>query len=100
VRGEPETLQLQEAVRKLAPSGSRTAKINVLRLKTGDYIGLYKTRPLNFVIRNPTSDGDIRWLLQRSPNFKSLLGEMYFVQSVAKRRDLLEVVDAPAQDGQ
>ena len=91
VRGEPEFYNLEEACSRFAPSGTVRAKINVLKAKTGDYLGLRKDIRSNFVIRNPTSDGDIRWLLQQYPEFKLRMGEVYLVHGHVIRRELADV---------
>jgi len=84
-RGEPEPLTMLEAIGKLAPSNTHSARINVTKLRRGDYIGVRKDNNANFVIRNPTSDGDIRWLLQRSPGFESYFREIYLVTDYMRR---------------
>lgn len=93
--GDAVTLNIGEAVALLAPSRARTAKMNVLKLKTGYYVGVKSKDLSNFVIVNPTSDGDIRWLLRKSPDFPETIRDIYLVESVTIRRN---AIDLPMED--
>lgn len=90
-RGAPELLSLAEAVRRLAPSKSRKALSNVIKAKTGNFIGVSVSG--NFLLINPTGDGDVRWLLNKRPEFESSLREIYRVDGVEIRR---AVSDGPS----
>jgi hypothetical protein len=79
--GESETLNLIDAVRRLAPSGSPKGRANVLKLKPGQFVGVSSTDGTNFVIVNPTRDGDIRWLFERV-DIGPRLQEVYLVEDV------------------
>lgn len=95
--GDSEELTLDEAFRKLAPTGTRQARTNVVRVRTGQYLGLKPSNNSNFSIINPTTDGDIRWLFQQKPEMKSALKEVYLVEDVVIRR---ETVDLPPIGGE
>jgi len=85
VRGESQTLDLMDAVARLAPSQSRSGRINVMRAKRGDFVGLRGKDGANFVVRNPTGDGDVRWLLSKFPAFEHYFSEVWLVQDVIRR---------------
>lgn len=89
--GESISLNLKEAVNLLAPSKSRLARLNVLKLKSGQYIGVKAKDLSNFVIVNPTDDGDIRWLLKKQPDIFSIVRDVYFVESVSIRRNAIDL---------
>ena len=84
--GEPEVITLAEAMKKLAPSGTRRAKMNVLNVRTGWYIGLREQAPgdppSNFLFQNPTGGGDVRWILQEIPDFEDVVLDVYYVKDV------------------
>jgi hypothetical protein len=91
--GEVQTLNLKEAVALLAPSRSRIARANVMKLRAGQYVGV-KTEDLsNFVIVNPTSDGDIRWLLSDHPNLAKNVRDIYYVDGVKIRRNTIDLTE-------
>ena len=83
-RGAVETISMKVAMDRLAPSGSRTARMNLLRAKTGHFIGLMSTGKdlTNFIIINPTTNGDIRWLLNKNPEVEKAIKEVYRVEHV------------------
>jgi hypothetical protein len=89
--GEPQTLNLKEAVALLAPSKTRLGLANVIRLKTGQYVGVKSGDLSNFVIVNPTNDGDIRWLLKKHPDLASQIRDVYLVESVTIRRNAIDL---------
>ena len=97
--GEPEELNLVEAVRLLAPTGTHRARANVVKLRAGQYIGVKRADSSNFVIVNPTSDGDIRWLLQDHPNLPSDIERIYVVDGVQIRRNTIDLTE-PSGDSE
>ena len=96
-RGEPETLTLLDAIKRLAPSGERGAKLNVLHVRPNSFIGLIKKKNAvaNFVISNVTMDGDIRWLLQKNPEIESQILEVYRVDHVYIPRNAIDLPGDP-----
>jgi len=64
---------------------------NVARLRTGQYIGIRKKDRANFVIVNPTKDGDIRWLLAQRPDMANQISEVYLVEGVVIRRSVIDL---------
>lgn len=88
--GEAQDVNIKEAVALLAPSKTRLAMANVLRAKTGQYIGV-KSDSSNFVVVNPTSDGDIRWLLNRHTDLKFQIRDVYLIESVMIRRNAIDL---------
>lgn len=88
--GEPESLNIKDAVALLAPSKTHFARTNILRAKTGQYVGV-KSDLSNFVIVNPTSDGDIRWLLRKHPEFPLFIRDIYLVEDVTIRRNAIDL---------
>ena len=89
--GEALTLNLKEAVALLAPNKTRLGRANVVRLKTGQYVGIKSGDLSNFVIVNPTNDGDIRWLLSKHPDLSSQIRDIYLVESVTIRRNAIDL---------
>jgi hypothetical protein len=87
---EVQDLNIKEAVAILAPSKTRLARTNVLRAKTGQYVGV-KSDSSNFVIVNPTGDGDIRWLLRKYPDLQFQIRDVYLVESVVIRRNAIDL---------
>lgn len=79
--GETEKLPLQKAIGKLAPSQNAEARMNVLRARPGCFVGLFKTGK-NFLLVNPTSDGNIAWLLKKVPDFQVLVADVCRVEDV------------------
>lgn len=94
--GESLVLNIKEAIRLLAPNGTRHGRSNVIKLKTGQFIGVKISDKSNFVIVNPTNDGDIRWLLKHYPELQMQIRDVYLVESVNFRRS---VIDLPS-DGE
>jgi hypothetical protein len=88
--GDAQDLNIKEAVALLAPSKTHLARTNVLRIKTGQYVGV-KSDSSNFVIVNPTNDGDIRWLLRKHPDLPLFTREVYLVESVTIRRNAIDL---------
>jgi hypothetical protein len=88
--GEAMELNIKEAIALLAPSGSRLARTNILRAKTGQFVGV-KSDSSNFVIVNPTTDGDIRWLLRKHPDLPMFVRDIYFVESATIRRNAIDL---------
>ena len=89
--GESQTLNLKEAVALLAPSKTRLGRANVIRLKTGQFVGVKASDLSNFVIVNPTNDGDIRWLLKKYPDLALQIRDVYLVESVTIRRNAIDL---------
>lgn len=85
------TLNLPEAVRKFAASGTRGARANVLNARSGNYLGVLTTRT-SFLLVNRMPGGDIAWLLKKRPELETEISEIYFVQDVVIPRT---VVDLP-----
>jgi len=92
--GEIETLNLKEAVALLAPTQSHRARANVMKLRAGQYVGVKNTDLSNFIIVNPTSDGDIRWLLSKNPDFSDNVRDIYLVDGVKIRRNTVDLTDS------
>jgi hypothetical protein len=85
-RGEPETLSLAKLVEKFAQSGSRVAKLNILALRAGDYVGLSTSKtesghPSSFVLFNNGSN-DISKMLKNNPGFETKILEIYRADDV------------------
>ena len=97
--GEPQALNLKEAVALLAPNKTRLGRANVLKLKTGQYVGVKSGNLSNFVIMNPTNDGDIRWLLKKHPDLASQIRDIYLVESVIIRRNAIDLPSDGAGNG-
>lgn len=93
--GEFMSLGINEALAMLAPSGAKQARLNVLRLRAGHFVGVRSDTDANFVIVNPTADGDIRWLLKKHPNLPDRVRDIYLVESVAIPRN---AIDLPMED--
>lgn len=89
-------LNIKEAVVLLAPNKTRQGRANVLKLKAGQFIGIKSSDKSNFVIVNPTNDGDIRWLLKHHPDLQMQIRDVYLVESVNFSRS---VIDLPS-DGE
>jgi len=89
--GDTETLNLVDAVKLLAPTHSHRARANVMKLKAGFYIGVKRSDSSNFVIVNPTSDGDIRWLLRDRPELVDDIHHVYYVDGVQIRRNTIDL---------
>jgi len=96
--GEPQTLSMQEAVELLAPNRTRLGRSNVLKLKTGQYVGV-KQDSSNFVVVNPTNDGDVRWLLQKYPDLASQIRDVYLVDYVTIHRTTIDFASDGAGNG-
>ena len=96
-RGEPETLTLPDAIKRLAPSGGRGAKLNVLRVRSNSFIGLIKKNGSvsNFIISNVTMDGDIRWLLHKKPEIEDQILEVYRVDRVYIPKNAVDLPGDP-----
>jgi len=94
VVGDVETLNLKEAVALLAPTQSHRARANVMKLKTGQYVGVRSADLSNFVIVNPTSDGDIRWLIRDKPDFRHDVRDIYLVDGVRIRRNTVDLTES------
>jgi hypothetical protein len=83
--GDPEVLTLEVAMARLAPSKSRRARMNVINARVGWYIGTRDQGgdlPNNFLFKNPTPGGDVRWILQEIPDFEDVVLELYYVSDV------------------
>ena len=91
VDGPSMALNIKEAVALMAPSKTRLARTNVLRLKVGQFIGVKSGDLSNFVIMNPTGDGDVRWLLKKYPELPSQVRDIYLVESVTIRRNSIDL---------
>lgn len=88
---EVKNLNLVEAVKLLAPTKSFKARANVMKLKAGFYIGVKESDSSNFVIVNPTRDGDIRWLLRDRPDLLEDIRHIYYVDGVQIRRNTIDL---------
>ncbi len=84
---------LREAAQKFAPSSEPRARANVLRAKRGNYIGMIKAGKIyrNFLIVNPTDDGNIKWLLRKSPELEASISEIYLVDEIVNKRIALDL---------
>lgn len=91
--GESFVLSLPEAIKKFVPMGSVIGKRNMINIRRGQYLGLrlVNGQPNNFLITNPTNDGDIRWLLNRNPEVEFSIQEVYLVDEVIKERDITDL---------
>lgn len=94
--GKSQELSLINAIKLLAPSHTSVGRSNVTKLKVGFFIGVKSGDLSNFVIVNPTSDGDIRWLIKKQPDLVAKIRNVYIVESVFLRRN---VIDLPS-DGE
>lgn len=88
--GEKEVLDIRDAIRKLAPSKSGKGIQNVVNAKSGHYIGL-NSDGTNFVIVNPTDDGDIRWLIRKKPELLDNISELYLVDDMEIKRNFIDL---------
>lgn len=93
VTGEVETLNLKEAVDLLAPRKTHRAMFNVMKLRAGQYVGVKSTDQSNFIIVNPTRDGDIRWLLNDHPKLAEQVRDIYLVDGVKIRRNTIDLTE-------
>lgn len=99
--GDLMVLNLKEAVALLAPTRKHFARVNVMKLKPGHFIGVKSSDRSNFVIVNPTSDGDIRWLLRKQPDLPLWTRDIYMVESVSIRRNAIDLpMESPYGDHQ
>jgi len=89
--GDITVLNIKEAVALLAPTRKHYARVNVLKLKPGQFIGVKAGDLSNFVIVNPTTDGDIRWLLKTHPDLPVVVRDIYRVESVDVRRNTIDL---------
>lgn len=84
--GKPEVFTLSEAMNRLAPSRAHRARMNVVNVRAGWYIGLRDQGegklPTNFLFKNPTGGGDVRWIIQEMPEFEDVVLELYYVKDV------------------
>ena len=92
-RNERIELTLKEAAAKFAPSSEPRARQNVLKARRGHYIGLKNTGQVyrNFLIINPTEDGDVRWLLHQNPELETSISEIYLVDEVTVFRNTTDL---------
>lgn len=93
-RGDAEVLPLKEAVKRLAPSGTRSARVNVLRARPGHYIGVTADMA-NFVFKNATNDGDIRWIILKKPDFERQVREIYLVEDCVIAKNSVDLPGDP-----
>ena len=91
VVGEVEVLDLKEAVALLAPRQTHRGRTNVMKLRAGQYVGIKSSDQSNFIIVNPTHDGDIRWLISEHPNFPHQVRDIYLVDAVKIRRNTIDL---------
>lgn len=78
-------LSLPEMFQRFAPSGTREAKSNIIKLRPMSFFGLMKDETgalRNFTIFIPSRDNKIDWLLRRDPTFSERLVEVYEVETV------------------
>lgn len=84
--GKSEEITISEAMERFAPSKNRRARMNVINVRSGWYIGLREDKageaPVNFIFKNPTKGGNIRWILEQNPEFEELVLELYYVKDV------------------
>lgn len=90
-RGDAQVLNLPQAIEKLAPTRTPRAMANVAKVRVGHFVGIRKKDRSNFVIINPTRDGDIRWLLAQRPDLSNQISEVYLVQDVVIRRSMIDL---------
>jgi len=90
-RGDSEVLNLPAAIEKLAPTRTPRAMANVAKARVGHFLGIRKKDRSNFVIINPTRDGDIRWLLAQRPDLANQISEVYLVEDVVIRRSMIDL---------
>lgn len=98
VRGGVEKLPIKEAIALLAPSKNKSDVTKVLKVKTGYFIGTLSRQPnivRNFIIVNPTNDGDVRWLLRKNNGFEKALKEIYKVVDVSIPKEAYDVTGDP-----
>ena len=96
----PHVMNIKEAVSLLAPSKTSKARANVLKLKSGQFIGVKSADLSNFVIVNPTNDGDIRWLLAKHPDIEKQVRDIYLVDSVVIKRNSINISAEDSGAGQ
>lgn len=100
-RGGQYVMSITDAVKRLAPTGSRSGRVNVLSARRGDFIGIRSDTSANFIIRNPTDDGDIRWLLRDNPGFENNFDAIYRIEGVLRQGQATEIsVDKPVVTGE
>lgn len=92
-RGARSALTLKEAFAKFCSSAEQQAKANLLRARRGHYLGIRKkgNRLENFLIVNPTADGDVRWLLRKIPELEASIIEVYVVDEVNRAKNATDL---------
>lgn len=94
LRGEPETYTVSEAMKRFAKTAGHQARMNVLKARTGNYLGsvMVENRgPRNFILVNVGVDGDISWLLKKRPEFELMLQDVYRVEDVMIPRSTVDL---------
>jgi hypothetical protein len=85
VRGDAETLTVEAALKRFAPTKSQDARMNVLKARTGHYLGTVRVEEKgdrNFLFVNQGPNGDISWLLRKHPEFEAMVKDVYRVEDV------------------
>ncbi len=92
-RGKRFSIGLREAAAKFAPSRDQVARQNVIAARKGDYLGMLSTggQQRNFLLKNRTPDGNIRWLLRRNPHLSTQISEIYLVDEVTIMRNTMDL---------
>lgn len=94
----PAEFSWEELLKRVAPSKSTKAKIQLRKMQTGAFVGVTKTpqgETSNFLLLNTNRTGKIDWLLRQDPTFAARLVEVFRVESV-KWDDKLEEFHSPA----
>lgn len=94
-RGNYFPLTIREVVAKFAPSKQSNAKANILKAKSGSYLGICNKngQVRNFVIYNPSDNGDIRWLLEKVPELESSIIEVYLVNDIDRPKSTQDILE-------
>ena len=78
-KGETEKLPIRDAIKRLAPSGSKNAKSLVASAKIGMYLGILDNGS-NFVLGNQNTNNNISWFLKKNPDWQARVKEIYLVE--------------------
>jgi hypothetical protein len=92
-RGEQVVLSLPEAVAKFCAANEPGSRANLFKARVGNFIGIRNkgTRLENFLIVNPTTDGDIRWLLRKMPELDTSIIEVYVVDEIYRPKNATDL---------
>lgn len=91
--GEQIAMPLKDAVAKFCHSADPRARANVFRAKRGSYLGIRSkgNQLVNFLIENPTADGNARWLFRKMPEFEASIVEVYVVDEVNRAKNAADL---------